>query len=117
MQTKKSKRILPRSAVLTLLLLVAAGLSISAFSLALSGWNGVNPTLFFWNTLPVFLLLGLIWLASGQAWLACLVTGALIFLLTGANYFKVMFRMTPCSGRTCSACGRASRCLTNIRWR
>ena len=63
MQTKKSKRILPRSAVLTLLLLVAAGLSISAFSLALSGWNGVswagNPTLFFWNTLPVFLLLGL----------------------------------------------------------
>ena len=71
MQTKKSKRILPRSAVLTLLLLVAAGLSISAFSLALSGWNGVswagNPTLFFWNTLPVFLLLGLIWLASGQA--------------------------------------------------
>lgn len=37
MQTKKSKRILPRSAVLTLLLLVAAGLSISAFSLALSG--------------------------------------------------------------------------------
>ena len=70
MQTKKSKRILPRSAVLTLLLLVAAGLSISAFSLALSGWNGVswagNPTLFFWNTLPVFLLLGLIWLASGQ---------------------------------------------------
>ena len=62
--------------LLTLLLLVAAGLSISAFSLALSGWNGVswagNPTLFFWNTLPVFLLLGLIWLASGQAWLACL---------------------------------------------
>ena len=62
MQTKKSKRILPRSAVLTLLLLVAAGLSISAFSLALSGWNGVswagNPTLFFWNTLPVFLLPG-----------------------------------------------------------
>ena len=99
MQTKKSKRILPRSAVLTLLLLVAAGLSISAFSLALSGWNGVswagNPTLFFWNTLPVFLLLGLIWLASGQAWLACLVTGALIFLLTGANYFKVMFRDDP----------------------
>ena len=32
MQTKKSKRILPRSAVLTLLLLVAAGLSISAVS-------------------------------------------------------------------------------------
>ena len=32
MQTKKSKRILPRSAVLTLLLLVAAGLSIGACS-------------------------------------------------------------------------------------
>ena len=46
-----------------IVLLVAAALSISAFSLALSGWNGVswagNPTLFFWNTLPVFLLLGL----------------------------------------------------------
>ena len=93
------KQKLPRSALLTLLLLLAAGLVISAFSLSLSGWNGIHwdgsPALFFWNTLPVLLLLGLLWLAFGQAWLACLITGTLIFLLTGANYFKVLFRDDP----------------------
>lgn len=90
---------LPRSALLTTLLLLATGCVISAFSLALSEWNGIswsgNPMLFFWNTLPVLLLLGLLWLAFGQAWLACLVTGTLIFLLTGANYFKLLFRDDP----------------------
>ena len=32
---------------------------------------------------------------AGLSWLAVLVTGTLIFLLTGANYFKVMFRDDP----------------------
>lgn len=90
---------LPRSALLTLLLLLAAGCVISFFSLSLSGWNGIDwggdPVLFFWNTLPVLLMLALLWLALGQAWLACLVTGTLIFLLTGANYFKLLFRDDP----------------------
>lgn len=90
---------LPRSSVLTLCLLLAAGCVISGFSLGLSGWNGIHwggdPQLFFWNTLPVVLMLGLLWLAFGQAWLACLITGTAIFLLTGANYFKVMFRDDP----------------------
>ena len=93
---KKNKTGLPRSPWLTLLLLLAVGVMISGFSLAFSGNNGVswggNPVLLFWNTLPVLLLLGLVWLASGLSWLAVLVTGTLIFLLTGANYFKVMFR-------------------------
>lgn len=89
----------PRSAVLTLLLLLAAGLSFSAFSLALSSWDGIswggNPTLFWLNTVPVFLCLLFVWLAAGQAWLSCLITGVLTFLLTGANYFKLMFRDDP----------------------
>ncbi len=96
---KKNKAGLPRSPWLTLMLLLAVGVMISGFSLAFSGNNGVswggNPVLLFWNTLPVLLLLGLVWLASGLSWLAVLVTGTLIFLLTGANYFKVMFRDDP----------------------
>ena len=90
---------LPRSPWLTLLLLLAVGVMISGFSLAFSGNEGISwggsPVLFFWNTLPILLLLGLVWLASGLSWLAVLVTGTLIFLLTGANYFKVMFRDDP----------------------
>ena len=90
---------LPRSPWLTLLLLLAVGVMISGFSLAFSGSEGISwggsPVLFFWNTLPILLLLGLVWLASGLSWLAVLVTGTLIFLLTGANYFKVMFRDDP----------------------
>ena len=90
---------LPRSPWLTLLLLLAVGVMISGFSLAFSGSEGISwggsPVLFFWNTLPILLLLGLVWLASGLSWLAVLVTGTLIFLLTGANYFKVMLRDDP----------------------
>ena len=88
-----------RSALVTLVLLVAVGVVFSLFSLALSAWEGIswggNPELFLWNALPVLLLLGLLWLATGQAWLACLVVGALLFLLTGGNYFKLLFRSEP----------------------
>lgn len=95
----KKKSNLPRSALLTTLLLLAAGLVFSGFSLALSGLNGVSwggdPVLFFWNTLPIFLILGLVWLTTGQSWLACLLAGAAVFFLTGGNYFKVMFRDDP----------------------
>ena len=58
---------LPRSPWLTLLLLLAVGVMISGFSLAFSGSEGIiwggSPVLFFWNTLPIPLLLGLVWLA------------------------------------------------------
>ena len=88
-----------RSALVTLVLLVAVGVVFSLFSLALSAWEGIswggNPELFLWNALPVLLLLGLLWLATGQAWLSCLVVGALLFLLTGGNYFKLLFRSEP----------------------
>lgn len=90
---------LPRSALYTLLLLIIVGLNFSAFSLALSDWNGIswhgNATVFCLNTLPVFLCLGFLWLAFGQAWLACLLTGLATFLLSSANYFKLLFRNTP----------------------
>lgn len=90
---------LPRATWLTALLLLAAGLSMSIFSLVLSGreeisWGG-DPLLLLCNTLPVLLVLALVWLATSQAWIACLVTGALTFLVTGGNYFKVLFRDDP----------------------
>ena len=90
MENKKRWNPIPRrSALVTLVLLVAVGVVFSLFSLALSAWEGIswggNPELFLWNALPVLLLLGLLWLATGQAWLSCLVVGALLFLLTGGN--------------------------------
>jgi len=49
-----------RSALVTLVLLVAVGVVFSLFSLALSAWEGIswggNPELFLWNALPVLLL-------------------------------------------------------------
>ena len=100
MENKKRWNPIPRrSALVTLVLLVAVGVVFSIFSLALSAWEGIswggNPELFLWNALPVLLLLGLLWLATGQAWLSCLVVGALLFLLTGGNYFKLLFRSEP----------------------
>ena len=90
---------LPRRTWLTWVLLAETAVIFSLISLALVNWNGVgwNATLplFLLNTLPVFLVLALIWMATGQAWLACLITGTLHFLLTGANYFKLLFRDDP----------------------
>lgn len=84
---------------LTLLLLLAVGAAYTALALSLSGLNGISwggdPVLFLWNALPVYLMLGLVWLASGWAWLACLAAGALVFLLAGGNYFKLLFRGDP----------------------
>ncbi|MDO4516271.1 MAG: LTA synthase family protein [Bacillota bacterium] len=84
---------------LTLALLLVTGLVYSALSLGLSGFYGVSwggaPLLFCLNTLPVLLALGLLWLAFGQAWLASLLTGAAVFLLTGGNYFKIRFQGFP----------------------
>lgn len=90
---------LPRRTWLTWVLLGETTVIFSLLSLSLASWNGMtwNNTLllFLLNTLPVFLLLVLLWMATGQAWLACLVTGTLHFLLTGANYFKLQFRDDP----------------------
>ena len=95
----KDKYTAPRSTLLTVLLLLAAGFIMSGFSLALSGRDGIswggNPILYVLNTLPIMLCLFLVWLASGQAWLAHAITGVLIFLLTGGNYFKLIFRDDP----------------------
>ena len=95
----EKKKILPRKLWLTILLLLAAGITFTAFALALSGqetirWDG-SPLLFALNALPVLLVLALLWLATGQAWISCLATGTLTFLLAGGNYFKVMFRDDP----------------------
>lgn len=88
-----------RSPWFTALLLLAAGVAYSFLSLSLSGqgeitWGG-DPILFFWNTLPILLLLFLLWLAFGFAWVASLVTGGGVFLLAAANYFKVLYRSEP----------------------
>ena len=90
---------LPRKSWFTLVLLVLTAILFSEFSLSLdvwgeTGWNGSLP-LFLLNLLPVLLALLVLWLASGQAWLAVLVVGALHFLITGGNYFLLKLRDTP----------------------
>lgn len=84
---------------LTLMLLLVVGLVYSGFSLSLSGqgevsWGG-DSALFFWNTLPVVLVLMGLWLVTGLSWLSSLLVGAVVFLMTGGNYFKLEFRSTP----------------------
>lgn len=94
--TKTRGRRLPRRAALTGILLLVIGLVFSGFSLSLGGdqvqWG---PVLFALNTLPVLLCLAFLWLVTGWAWLSCAVTGTLLFLLTGANYFLLIYRSTP----------------------
>lgn len=84
---------------LTLLLLGVVGLVYSGFSLSLSAWDGISwdgdPALFFWNTLPVVLVLWGLWLVTGLSWLSSLLVGAAVFFMTGGNYFKLEFRSTP----------------------
>ena len=88
-----------RSPWRTALLLLLTGLVISGFALSLSGqgevsWGG-DPTLFFWNTLPVLLMLFFLWLLTGFSWLSSLITGGGVFLLAVSNYFKVLYRSEP----------------------
>ena len=57
-----------RSPWLTALLLLLVGITYSLLALSLSGqgditWGG-DPTIFFWNTLPVLLMLFFLWLAK-----------------------------------------------------
>ena len=91
-----------RSALVTLVLLVAVGVVFSLFSLALSAWEGIswggNPELFLWNALPVLLLLGLLWLA------------------TGGTISSSSSAASPCCGRTCTTSGRAWACPTSTMW-
>ncbi|MCF0123035.1 MAG: sulfatase-like hydrolase/transferase [Ruminiclostridium sp.] len=94
------KTVLPkkRPPWLTLFLLAVTGLVFSGLSMELGnvrGIQGTSPLLYLLNTLPVLLILGFLWLLTGQAWLAGLVTGAAVFLLTYANYFKVQYRGEP----------------------
>ena len=82
------------SPFLTLVLLVLTGFALNVFSLHLMEWSG-GFRLYLLNVLPVVLLLLVLWFATGQAWLSCMSTGALLFLLTGANYYMLAFRSTP----------------------
>lgn len=88
-----------KSSWLTAFLLLVTGILYSLFSLSISGRGeiscGGSPVLFFWNTLPLVLMLFFLWLSTGLSWLASLLTGAVAFLLTGGNYFKVLFRDDP----------------------
>ena len=91
MENKKRWNPIPRrSALVTLVLLVAVGVVFSLFSLALSAWEGIswggNPELFLWNALP------------------------------GGTISSSSSAASPCCGRTCTTSGRAWACPTSTMW-
>jgi len=95
---------LTQSPIIAIVLLVAAGLCLGLLSL----WFGAgdyyipmfisyvrHPVLAALNLLPVVLLTLFLWFALGRAWLAFLLSGALVTALTFVNFYKLTFRDDP----------------------
>ena len=86
------------------LVLLCAGISLGALALIFAYGNyswGVflgyfdNLFLVVMNVLPAVLLLFLLYGATGRAWLAFLLDGAVVLGLSIGNYFKLIFRDDP----------------------
>ncbi len=89
---------------LTLLGLILSGVGIGFCSLRLaSGSFGQpmfdsylqNPAILWLNITPVVLLILFLWFIVRQAWVAVLLGGGLVTILSISNYFKLMFRDDP----------------------
>ncbi len=89
---------------LTLLGLIVSGAGIGFYSLRLAtGSFGQtmydsylqNPAILWLNVTPVVLLILLLWFLVRQAWLAVLLGGGAVTILSISNYFKLMFRDDP----------------------
>ncbi len=85
-------------------LLLAAGLCLGLLSLwfATGGYYIPmflsylrHPVIVWLNLLPVVLLVFFLWFAAGRAYLAFLLSGALVLTATFANYYKLAFRDDP----------------------
>jgi hypothetical protein len=95
---------LVRNPVLTIFLLLAAGLCLGLLSLwfATGGYYIPmflsyleHPVLAALNLLPVVLLALFLYFALGRAWAAFLVSGMLVMALTFVSYYKLAFRNDP----------------------
>ena len=89
---------------LTLLGLVLSALGIGFCSLRLAAGSFgqamfdsylEHPAILWLNLAPVLLLILFLWFLIRQAWLAVLLGGGLITILSISNYFKLMFRDDP----------------------
>lgn len=54
-----------------------------------------NPLILLLNVLPVMALMLFLWLVTGRAWLAFLVTSVVAMGFSLGNYFKILFRDDP----------------------
>lgn len=93
-----------RSPVLTVFLLLAAGMCLGLLSLWFATGDYyipmfksylTHPVLAALNVLPVALLVLLGWFVLGRAWAAFVLSGALVMLLTFVSFFKLAFRDDP----------------------
>ncbi|MBE6954637.1 MAG: LTA synthase family protein [Ruminococcaceae bacterium] len=89
---------------LTAALLLCAAVCLSFVSLALGSLYVALPRILTYfsypglillNTLPVMVLLALLYLLFDRAWLSFLLTSVLILVPTGVNYYKVVLRDDP----------------------
>lgn len=89
---------------LTLLGLVLSGLGVGFCSLRLAAgsfgqamFNSylARPAILWLNLAPVVLLILFLWFLIQHAWLAVLLGGGLVTILSISNYFKLMFRDDP----------------------
>ncbi len=93
-----------RSAVWNVLLLILSSFVTASLSLLLAIGNGQQnmffdyyryPLTFLLNYLPVLLLEALLWCAAGRLWIAYLISGCFILLMSAGNYFKMVIRYEP----------------------
>jgi hypothetical protein len=93
-----------KNPVLTIFILLAAGLCLGLLSLwvATGGYYIPmflsyleHPVLAVLNLMPVVLLALFLYFALGRAWVAFLVSGSLVMLLTFVSYYKLAFRNDP----------------------
>lgn len=84
------------------LMLVSLAIGVSGLVLAAGSFGQsmidsyfANPAILALNLVPGLLLILLLWFITGRAWLATVLGGGAITILSAANYFKVMFRDDP----------------------
>ncbi len=90
--------------LLTALLLIVSALSVSMMMLILSvvprdsSLSSIlisDATVFILNSLPILLVMAILYFATGRAWIAFLSTSLLAFIIAEVNFYKISFRDDP----------------------
>lgn len=72
-----------------------------------------EPELLILNIAPCVLLVVLLYLISGRAWIAVPVSAAVAFIMSAVNYYKMQFRSEPFTAADFAVAGEAAGMLGN----